>query len=209
MLRDIGTHELLLHIIESGLRTLLNISGTTVEGYDIDQQNPLTTLMLSAGQEQDSLGWDNFLRGRHSKLFEEAYDEYLATKPRVKMKYKKGITWATRLVQDSLTLLCKVWTQRSKHFHQPEQNEEGYTTKLSDARVRSRVEEVYDNREYYHRLIQDNLFQLPREDRLKQSTFNLVKWLETVDRADNAGLVGQENIYQYFHPTRPPDIPEE
>jgi len=62
--------------------------------------------------------------------------------------------------------------------------------------------------ERYHTFIKEKFFNIPIDVRLSQSTFQLVKWLETVDRAHNAwNQGGYADIYQHFHPTRPPDLP--
>jgi len=206
-IQDIGTPNELVTLIQLGLSNLLNIPSPPIHELQVDNGNTLMAMMIQAGQDQTSLGWDNYLRGRHSKLFAQSYDAYLATKPIHKTKYTKGITWAARLVRESLLLLGKIWMIRNKEIHNPTRDDQGHTTKLSDQRIKQRVEEVYDDMSNYHQLIQANLFNIPREERTKQSTFHLVKWLETVDRAQNAWKRGPDNIHQYFHPTRPPAVP--
>jgi len=125
--------------------------------------------------------------------------------PTHKLTYQKGITWATRLVKESLYVLCHLWQSRNKMIHTPVNDETNST--FIDQRVRQRVEEVFADKTTYHLMVQENLFHIPKDQRLEQSTFNLVKWLETIDKAQNTWLQGgQDSIYQYVHPTRPPDL---
>jgi len=57
--------------------------------------------------------------------------------------------------------------------------------------------------------VQAILFASPLEQRLNQREFQLVKWIQTVDRADRVfDGMKPASIHSYYHPTRPPDLPQ-
>ena len=93
---------------------------------------------------------------------------------------------------------------RNTSLHEPTEHELSLRTK----RIHTRVTETYHNKDLYHPLVQEKMFHLTEEERLQQPPFQLIKWLETVDRMNTAimGDMDNHNLYQYYHPTRPPDI---
>jgi len=203
---DIGTPRAMVHVMHYRLRNLFRLPVDTLGEYKGDQDTPITNRTIQAGQAQDELGWDNFIKGRHCSLWEDMYASYLTTIPPPKTKYKKGLTWAMRLIRESIKLQCQVWMLRIKEIN--EHDDSTNDIRIRDQRVRQRVTETYKNRETYNTFIQEKFFNIPLDIRLSQSTFQLVKWLETVDRAHNAWDPGSNaDIYQHFHPTRPPDLP--
>jgi len=76
--------------------------------------------------------------------------------------------------------------------------------------IHQRARELYKDRCYYSETVQATLFGVPLDQRLQQREFQIVKWIQTVEMADRVqdGLPSQP-IYAYYHPTRPPDLPEE
>ena len=159
----------------------------------------------SATASQDDLGWINFIRGRHSIQWEEAYDSYLET-GQGKETYKTAQAWAMNLVKASLTLLVEIWCARNDQFHnQPD--EEGNLSPAIEA-IHQRVWEIYEDKDLYNRATRAKLFDLTIDQRLQQRPFQLVKWIQTVDMTATARQDGQtQSIYAYYHPTRPPDDP--
>ncbi len=92
--------------------------GTPLDVKDLFRRRLYTTLAVNQPNErpveedhptiQDELGWLNFIRGRHTRQFEEIYDQYLDELPSKSKKglpYKSGKAWATALVKASITLL--------------------------------------------------------------------------------------------------------
>jgi len=172
--------------------------------------NALTTAYDEASTHQDALGWINFIRGRHSLKFQEAYDGYLAELPikqRKKSKYKTGQTWATSIVAASLTLLVEIWYARNEKYRSPEDIDATMTPSLRE--IHERVREAYSQRMDYSEDIRAKLFEVPIDQRLQQRPLQLVKWIQTVDTAEK-GPRGRQvaPVYSYFHPTRPPAVPQ-
>jgi len=91
---DIGTPTLLVHIMNYKLSNLFCLLVDTLGDYQVEQDTPINIKMIQAGQAQEDLGWDNFIKGRHCSLWEDIYDSYLTTTPPPKTKYRTGITWA-------------------------------------------------------------------------------------------------------------------
>jgi len=71
--------------------------------------------------------------------------------------------------------------------------------------VNTRVREIYDNHHIYPQFIRDTMFNMTLEQRLKQRPIQLVKWIETINVKHQTSL-REETVYQYYHPTRPPEV---
>lgn len=160
-------------IIQHRLNTFLHLPDSS-PSYDVT--DPLVPHILQAAHDQDQLGWDNFMRGRHSRLWAEAYDAYIETRPKTKYKYKKGATWAAELVRNSLKLLTTIWINRNEELHDATHTEKS----MSEQRAHARVTETYESMNLYPQLVRDQLFHVPLTERLQQQPFTLIKWLETV-----------------------------
>ena len=157
---------------------------------------------------QDELGWTNFIRGRHSLQFQIAYDQYLADLPtKEKLKYKSGKTWTTALVAASLKLLVEIWYARNDQCNSPDTEDTTMTPRIRE--LHNRVHEVYQQRMDYSEDIRVKLFDVSLDQRLQQQPLQLMKWIQTVDIAEK-GPRGRKRapVYSYFHPTRPPDLPQ-
>ena len=154
---------------------------------------------------QDELGWINFIRGRHSKYYEEGYDLYLEELPDKKgQQYKTGRAWAIALVKASLTLLVDIWHSRNDQYHNQDDNDDGLSPRIRE--LHNRIRETYKDQLLFSTALRAKLFDKPMEERLQQRPFQLMKWIQTVamtEKVNSGG--GQAPIYSYFHPTRPPD----
>jgi hypothetical protein len=70
-----------------------------------------------ATQDQDSIGWDQFLRGRVSKLWEDAQERWLV---RIATKWKRSSSlWLTRLLLVTWEVSFAAWDFRNKILHDP------------------------------------------------------------------------------------------
>lgn len=209
-LTDIGSPILVTRTLKMRLNTFLQIHTPDLDDEDHDPQTETQTtlcdtLFIQAGTEQDDLGWDNFLRGRHSMKWDVAYDEYIQTRPQRKCKHEKGVTWAAAMVKASLKLLTSIWASRNEEIHTRSDQEHS----KQEHRIRTRVQETYVDRLQYPEVIRDTLFNMPLEERLEQDKFQLIKWLETVEQAQlSTTYGGTADIHRCYHPTRPPDLPQ-
>jgi hypothetical protein len=161
----------------------------------------LSNMILAAGEDQDELGWLNFIKGRQSVKWEDAYNTYLDTiagrKP-----HRSGLAWGSKLVTASLQLLVDIWCSRNDQYHNKDEDGNHPETQ----QIYQRVRETYEDRLAYTQEIQELLFDKTLEQRLQQRPFQLVKWIQTVDITSKIVMdQRQEPIYAYFQPTRPPD----
>ena len=118
----------------------------------------------------------------------------------------KFIAWATLLIKASLTLLVEVWYDRNTKVNSTSYEEEvAVSPRLRE--VHQRVRELYNDRCNYSEEVQAILFASPLEQRLNQREFQLVKLIQTADRADRV-LDGMKpaSIYSYYHPIKPPEM---
>jgi hypothetical protein len=192
-------------IVSAALQQRLNValSLPPIEYQDDHSDELGLDGFILAVAQQDDLGWINFIRGRQTIQWEEAYDEYLGSTQR-ELPCKSGRTWATKLGIAALTMLVQIWHGRNDQFHRSE-GEEGDLPPRIQA-IHQRVRETYSDKLMFSRAMRAKLFDIPLENRLEQWPFQLVKWLETVDTTARVPLPGtHKTIFSYFHPTRPPD----
>jgi hypothetical protein len=161
----------------------------------------LSNMILAAGEDQDELGWLNFIKGRQSVKWEDAYNTYLDTiagrKP-----HRSGLAWGSKLVTASLQLLVDIWCSRNDQYHNKDEDGNHPETQ----QIHQRVRETYEDRLAYTQEIQELLFDKTLEQRLQQRPFQLVKWIQTVDITSKIVIdQRQAPIHAYFQPTRPPD----
>ena len=97
--------------IHQRLRVVLDTPAMDI--YPEDTLPEEVTMALIA---QDDLGWINFIRGRHSIKWEEAYDLYLES-GLGQNTFRSGRAWAKQLVESSLTLLVEIWCARNDQVH--------------------------------------------------------------------------------------------
>jgi len=203
ILKDRGSPPPVCQAFNDRLALFLSIPlETTIGRFDQDLTDPLSILTRNATFDQESLGWDNFLRGRHSLKWEEVYDEYLTIQQKKRRhKYTTGRTWATHVAREGLILLTTIWRARNTEIHEVT----GPDKSLSDQLIHTRVRETYATKHLYPELTQHHMFHKTEEECLQQSSFKLIKWLETVDRLQFTFTADGSNqdIYQYFHPIRP------
>jgi len=192
-------------VLQQRLREALDLSPMAHQPEDIAHHLEDTGQddFILAVEQQDDLGWINFIRGRHSIKWEEAYDVYLQSL-KGKPPCRSGRQWATQLVKASLTLLVEIWYGRNDQYHNQEEADGTPTPRTRE--LHDRIRETYEDRYLYSTAVQEKLFDIPMEKRMQQRQFQLVKWLQTVDNYYKASKgVDQAPIHSYFHPTRPQD----
>lgn len=194
---DIGLPPTITVIFHNRLRIFLDISN----GEVALPEQPRDQDIVQAYQQQEELGWDNFIRGRHSVIWQETFDRLLVNMEQRRGRPRTGKSMATKLVKSCLQLLVAIWCDHNQAIYSPD--ESGIT--MQSENVNARVREFYDNQHIYPQFIRDTMFNLPMEDRLKQRPFQLVKWMETINVKHQTSL-REGSLYQYYHPTRPPEV---
>jgi len=87
-----GTPQEIIDVIHYGLSSLFNLQQDRLGDHHIDPVDPVILKDWRASEEQGNLGWDDFVRGRHSHLWADAYETDLERKPKQKVRYtKKGL----------------------------------------------------------------------------------------------------------------------
>jgi len=66
-----------------------------------------------ACQQQKDLGWDNFIRGRHSTLWKDAFDMLINQLQTRRGKPRTGKSIAMKFVKSSLQLLVGIWREHN------------------------------------------------------------------------------------------------
>jgi hypothetical protein len=78
----------------------------------INRADPIDSMALGATEQQHRISWDQFLRGRMSRLWAETQEEYLKSLPERPTKLT-GHKWAVHVVEAATTLLMEIWKERN------------------------------------------------------------------------------------------------
>jgi hypothetical protein len=125
-LTKLNTPILLVATLKKGLSSLsISESLSSTQSPSFPDHHPsapmeVTTLLHEAYlQQTESLGWDNFFRGRISKLWGEAYFAESMTRQR----WVNKMQWAARVVEHLLCYSKAVWRCRCSLLHGLNQTE--------------------------------------------------------------------------------------
>ena len=152
--------------------------------------DPLTQVqgpraIREAVQEQDRIGWENFLLGRMSKKFLQAQQAHYSNLN----SQKTGNSWATKLIRQGWLMVWKMWEHRN-HIN---------TSTLAPQQRRERGHLLTRVRQEFAKgkstlLKEDHYLLEDRRDTLKYTLEDLRDWLDWVHhaRAANARHLAKE-----------------
>ena len=128
--------------------------------------------------EQEQLGWEQALRGRLSKKWGEAQDQYY--KDRYPDQLQTGDTWTTRVITALWDYSKDIWMERNSAYHGVDDDEARLkrSDDLNDLIVRS-----YQLDRHHVALAHTQLFTPPMTSTLNQHDDAKRSWLRSVDAA--------------------------
>jgi hypothetical protein len=156
--------------------------------------------------DQNEIGWDNFIRGRLSNRWESIQSQrYTATK--AKEKHRDPTIWATSLITTMWEGLIKTWESRNEDQHGRDE-----TTKASKERasLKRRLATIY---ELQPQLESEDrrFFKLHEEEWDERTNKEMIEWLTIAEPLTNEGITrarskvrNQSRITSYFE-RRPRD----
>jgi len=194
-LRQIKTAPTINEAITIRLKQLLYLQ---FESTTADSTLTTNTLIRDATIQQDEIGWVNFLRGRQSKIWEEAQGTYLELGGAINRI--KAARWSTQIIDATLTLLTTIWKDRNDSVHSS--NDDTPSARITY--IHDQVREMYRQQDNFRARDRTIIFGVPLDDRLQQRPFQLVKWLETADLVLHENPIGrnQTTIHRFFEKRR-------
>lgn len=126
--------------------------------------------------EQEQLGWEQALRGRLSKKWGEAQDQYY--KDRFPNNLHTGSTWTTKVISALWEYSKDIWMERNAAYHgvDAEDAKVKRSDDLNDLIVRS-----YQLDRHHVAFAHTPLFKSPIETYLKQNDDAKRSWLRSID----------------------------
>jgi hypothetical protein len=161
-------------IIIKCLETWINTGNKTMTMSTEIHNN---TSLRAAVLQQNSIGWNHFLRGRISKSFQTMANE----SREIPLLAYEANKWTIWIIRSSWTFVSDTWNLRNKHLHGDTIEE---TAEIVRTKLLQSAKNLYERR-----------FDLPRKDRKrlfpdwsvieKKQTENLKMWLMTVRQTVN------------------------
>jgi len=165
-----GTAPIIVNVLHSRLKTLF---GMAADPITVNAANPTDAKAREATEKQDEIGWDNFIRGRHSILWNEAQAEYLAgqgeqTEIGRARRKKKSEKWIRDILEATLNLLTTVWIDRNEIIHRA--TEANPAAKV--AFIHDRVETMYSRIDSFCQRDRARIFGKSLEDLTRSAVHN-------------------------------------
>jgi hypothetical protein len=140
----------------------------------------LSPNIRAALQEQDEIGWYNFLLGRHSRHWERAQQAWILSQAQNE-RLSSSRRWAASLIDKTWLISWDMWEHRNRILHSPL-----HPRQVAEmAFVDSRIQEEYDTGT--DGLIQKDkkLFRKPIHSIFKYPMAHKAQWLRSVSFARN------------------------
>ena len=163
----------------------------------------------AAIKEQNTIGWQHFLKGRLSKQWSTAQQACYAQRTDLDKRKYTILRWRRRLVKSIIEGSIKCWETRNQALHGDTIQA---TTKIRLQKLRVRVAKSYANDRFLVPPLLRNLFKMPLQHRLTHRATQLQKWLETINVAKknhtltsitneikSAFLFGKHKLHQSAH----------
>ncbi len=182
-LKSKGTDPAITTIIIAGCRAWLEHGSTTID-LDAPTTHPFREVLNEAIRRQNSIGWNNFLRGRLSFAWGFCFQKWLRhAQPAPQSPTTKKLdpdSWTTHVIKWVFDMVLDLWKNRNDHIFNV--NDEHDTT---EERLRLQAE----TRERHSRCPQDlprsdldAYFSEPLDTLLLRKTHVLRVWIAHVDR---------------------------
>ena len=145
--------------------------------------------LLKALQRQNSMGWHNFLLGRHAKEFEMVQ----TTHYQAKSSRKTGFRWTVALIKKLMGIVWDIWDHRNSVLHKDEDN--FHTKQLTEAADRQIRQEFIKGKS--NLLQADKWMFRSKRHALKLPLGEKQRWLETATGARAAWTDQQQRRPNY------------
>ena len=152
--------------IQSGMRSIGTPGITTLYTDKFTTDSTLRQAML----DQESIGWDHFLKGRLSNKWKD--QQYLPTFT------KNPDSWSKTIIIDILQMTCRLWQQRNCLIH----GNDGEVSKLAVQQTRDIVELVYSDLLPHVDPQHNWMFTTSIEDKIFEHYSLHVAWLDGIRR---------------------------
>ena len=210
-LTKLNTAPVILASIKSNLKQILAFPPTPLSIY-INPSDPIDQSVLQTTTQQHNIGWNHFLKGRLSKGWGLAQEQYLTLFPDRRAKKTTGSRWAVKVIEAALILLRTIWQARNDAMNKSP----GEGPTIKEHNTRQWVHKFYENQETMvpptERL---RLFDLPLADRLETAPKLQVLWLQTVQLIANRynprplqRAETESSIFRFYNRVRPPEPSE-
>jgi len=164
-LEKANTHPILLELALDGIMLHIDDKLPEPDKYPDDYR------MLV--QAQNSIGWDNFLKGRLSKLWSHHQQHHLQTTDSITNK-NNGTTWATNLATTLLDQWHRLWKVRNEERHGKDWAAQALARK---DQITREVSLLYENATDVPQHLSDNIYTCDLETHLQKQPAELVAWL--------------------------------
>ena len=130
---------------------------------------------IKAISEQETIGWDQFIRGRIAISFPAIQEDALRRKSHRNPVYAAGMKMVM-VIQEILQCSLFLWNHRNKRAHQTD----GEIHALHTQELHAQVHAMYQLSHCLHPEIQSQMFRVPVAEMVKKSHSSLKIWLGQV-----------------------------
>ena len=164
-LEDMKTHPILQDIALDGITK--HLEDRQPDPYRYPEEYHMLV------QAQNSIGWDNFLKGRFSKLWSHHQQQHIQRTSEVTNR-NNGTTWATNLATTLLAQWHKLWTLRNEEKHGKDWEQQ---TKAKHEQIRREVTQLYENAAEAPPEHLDSIYTCDLDTQLQKQPAELAAWL--------------------------------
>ena len=132
-------------------------------------------------QQQNTIGWLNFLQGRWSnewKRLQFQYNQSLPPPKTKKDKQKQGKAqknWTVTMIRQIWDSIYTLWEQRNKDLHGSDTQSQYNVKRQLYTRE---IQHYYELKHTYPSHLQTNVFNTPLETLLQKKNYELYNWIE-------------------------------
>ena len=123
-------------------------------------------------EEQEEIGWNNFVKGRWSKEWCRLQEEHLETQ-QLRTEKNNGTTWVTSMISVLWTDVCELWEMRNQDRHGRNKTEQAEAKRAQAIRE---VEVLYQLASEVREEDSD-LFHIPLEQLVEGTTAYMKAWI--------------------------------
>ena len=156
----------LMTIALDGIQSVLTGSGTLDHHRYPAQYRQLV-------EEQEAIGWTNFLKGRLTTQWAIHQDRHLKER-KLKTSKRNGTTWATNLASAMLNEWLALWKIRNEDRHGRDKTTQ---TRVRAEQIRREVELLYEQADQAPPNYSNHIYRHDLETQLDKTTAELIGWL--------------------------------
>ena len=180
------TEPPLIQIATDGLQAFLDNTDLAMQPYDPTYHDLV--------EEQNEIGWDNFMKGRWSKHWTQMQDDYLSD-TKLKTNKNNGTAWATNMVSTLWTDWFQLWTMRNEDRH----------GKDKTAQAQAKREQVIREVSFLYQMSGDvqrkdmDVFDTDLETMIQSSTANMFAWKSNWEKIITASVQRERASREHQH----------